>query len=208
MLASLVGLAACGGVRDDLSVRPDPIGQFLPGHLVAVTNEPTRGPFFRRVEDAAWTEAMQTGLIDPLRRCQGDRLFHVGVAVEGYVLVLTGVLPVYSPQSALIFLVNLYEDATRERLNKEPIHLTVFPPCGGVRFVPSGVTETAEEQMDGLAFNAARTTERMMRENAHRFGGADEMLAGDATILKATSSSITPGRWPRWRPGRARAASA
>lgn len=184
MFLGLLALAACGGIRDDLSVRPEPVGQFLPGHLIAVTNEPQLGPFSRRVEDAAWTDAMQTALGDRFRRYEGDRLFHIGVAVEGYVLALPGIPLVYSPRSVLIFSVNFYEDATRERLNEEPIQLTVFEPCCGVPFIPSGFTRTAEEQMEGLAFNAARAVERTMRENAQWFGGTPEELAADATIIE------------------------
>ena len=184
MLLGLLALTACGGVRDDLSVQPEPVGQFLPGHLIAVANEPQLGPFSRRVEDQAWVDSMQTALGDRFRRFEGDRLFHVGVAVEGYVLALPGIPLVYSPKSVLIFSVNFYEDATRERLNEEPIQLTVFAPCCGVPFSPSGFTKTAEEQMEGLAFNAARAVQRTMRENAQWFGGTPEELAADATNVQ------------------------
>ena len=87
-----------------------------------------------------------------------------------------------SPRSVLIFSVNFYDDATRTRLNAEPIQLTVFEACCTVPILGSGLTKTKEEQMEALSFNAARAVERTMRENAQWFGGVAEELAADDTI--------------------------
>lgn len=185
-LLGLIALTACGGVRDDLSVTPDPVGAFRLGHNIAVVNEPVQGPFSRTVTDAEWQAAMQTAVGDRFGEARffGDKFYHIGVAVEGYVLAQPGVPLVYSPRSILIFSVNFYEDATQTKLNAEPIQLTVFEPCCTVPFLGSGLTRSAEEQMEGLSFNAARAIERTMRENADWFGGTPEVLPEDDTILE------------------------
>ncbi len=185
-LIAAVTLTACGGIRDDLTETPEPIGNFLLGHNVAVANDPVRGPFSRPAENEAWKQAMITAVDDRLNntRFPGGAYFHVGVAVEGYVLGYPGVPLVYSPKSVLIFTVNFFEDTTGEKINEEPIQLTVFEPCCSVPFLGSGYTRSADEQMEGLAFNAARAIERTMRENAQWFGGVPEVLPEDDTILE------------------------
>lgn len=180
-LALFVLLSACA--RDDLTLPPEAIGNFQAGHLLAVAPDPTLGPFSRRAEEGQWVEAMQTALEDRFRdRFPGDRTYHLGVAVQGYVLALPGIPLVYSPRSVLIFQVNFYDDATRARLNPEPIQLTVFEACCTVPILGSGLTKTKEEQMEALSFNAARAIERTMRENGQWFGGVAETLADDDTI--------------------------
>lgn len=185
-MMGLIVLTACGGIRDDLSVTPDPIGAFRLGHNIAVVNEPVQGPFSRTVTDAEWQEAMETAVGDRLgeTRFFGNKYYHIGVAVEGYVLAQPGIPLIYSPKSVLIFSVNFYEDSTQTKLNAEPIQLTVFEPCCSVPFLGTGYTRSAADQMEGLSFNAARAIERTMRENGGWFGGVDEILPEDETILE------------------------
>jgi len=182
-LIGLLTLTACG-LRDDLTEMPDPIGSFRLGHNIAVAPDPTKGPLSRDAAPEEWTEAMRKAVDDRFNasRFPGDRFFHVGVAIEGYVLAVPGVPLVYTPKSVLIFSVNFYEDATQQRLNEEAIQLTVFEPCC-TPILGSGLTRTREEQLEGLAFNAARAIERTMRENADWFGGTPEELEPDDTIV-------------------------
>lgn len=185
-LLGLVMLTACGGIRDDLTLTPDPIGTFRLGHNIAVVNEPVQGPFSRTVTDDEWKAAMETAVADRFNETRffGDKFFHVGVAVEGYVLAYPGVPLVYSPKSVLIFSVNFFEDSTQAKLNDEAIQITVFEPCCTVPLLGSGFTRSGEEQMEGLSFNAARAIERTMRENADWFGGTPEVLPEDDTIIE------------------------
>lgn len=194
VLLGLVSLAACGGIRDDLTEMPAPLGDFRLGHNIAVVNEPVQGPFSRSVTDDQWEQSMQTAIADRFNntRFPGTRFFHVGVAVEGYVLAQPGIPLVYSPRSALIFSVNFFEDATQTKLNDEAIQLTVFEPCCTVPLLGSGYTRSAEEQMEGLSFNAARAIERTMRENAEWFGGVNEVLPEDSTILEGNVLQDNP----------------
>ena len=187
ILVALMGLAlltACGGIRDDLTETPDAIGAFRLGHNIAVVNEPVQGPFSRTVTDDEWQAAMTTAVADRLGEARffGDKYYHVGVAVEAYVLAYPGVPLVYSPKSVLIFSVNFFEDSTQTKLNDEAIQITVFEPCCTIPLLGSGFTRSADEQMEGLSFNAARAIERTMRENAEWFGGTPEVLEADETI--------------------------
>ncbi|MDC1216235.1 hypothetical protein N8Z78_02070 [Octadecabacter sp.] len=185
-LMGLIGLTACGGFRDDLAQAPDPLGTFRLGHNVVYVSEPVQGPFSRTVTDDEWQAAVVTAVEDRLGEARyfGDKYFHVGVAVEGYVLAYPGVPLVYSPKSILIFSVNFFEDATQTKLNDEAIQLTVFEPCCTIPLIGTGFTRSAEEQMEGLSFTAARAIERTMRQNADWFGGTPEILEADDTILE------------------------
>ena len=182
ILLTMLGLvSACA--RDDLTVPPEAIGNFYAGHLLSVAPDPQLGPLSRRAEDGEWVAAMQKALEDRFRdRFPGDRKYHIGTAVEAYVLALPGIPLVYSPKSVLIFSVNFYDDATRTRLNPEPVQLTVFEACCTTPILGSGLTKDRHEQMEALSFNAARAVERTMRENAEWFGGVSEAQAADATI--------------------------
>ena len=185
-LFGLLVLTACGGVRDDLTVSPEPIGQFRLGHNIAVTPDAERGPFSRKATAEEWNAAMRQAVADRFNetRFPGEAYYHIGVAIEGYVLAAPGIPLVYSPKSVLIITVNFFEDATQTKLNEEPIQLTVFEPCCSIPFLGSGLSKSREEQLEGLAFNAARAIERTMRENAEWFGGTPEVLPEDETIVE------------------------
>lgn len=183
VMIGLLALAACA--RDDLTEQPEPLGDFRLGHNVVFVGEPQQGPFSRTATNAQWEAAMTKAVADRFNETRffGDRFFHIGVAVEGYVLAQPGIPLVYSPRSVLIFSVNFFEDATQTRLNEEPIQITVFEACCSVPLLGSGLTKSAEEQMEALSFNAARAIERTMRENAQWFGGTPEILDADDTIV-------------------------
>ncbi|MFQ3184338.1 MAG: hypothetical protein ACI901_001437 [Octadecabacter sp.] len=193
-LLFLLILTACGGIRDDLAGVPDPVGAFRLGHNIAVVKEPVKGPFSRTVEDAEWQAAMVTAVEDRLgdMRFLGDKYFHVGVAVEAYVLAYPGIPLVYSPKSVLIFSVNFFEDSTQTKLNDELIQITVFEPCCTIPFLGSGFTRSKAEQMEGLSFNAARAIERTIRENADWFDGTPEVLQADDTIIQGNVLEDNP----------------
>ena len=189
---ALLTVAACGG-RDDLSVIPEPIGNFLLGHNIAVAPNLTKGPFSRDASEEEWIAAMTAAVDARLGQARyfGNAYFHVGVSVEGYVLAQPGVPLIYTPKSVLIFNVNFFEDATQTQLNPEPIQLTVFEPCC-TPILGSGLTRSREEQLEGLAFNAARAIERTMLENAEWFGGTPEVLEDDPTILEGNVLEDNP----------------
>lgn len=170
-LAALLLLTACGGFRDDLSKEPEPIGDYRMGYGLAVAPDPQKGPFTRDATEAEWKAALERSLEERFSRFEGDTYYHIGVAVEGYVLAQPGIPLLYTPKSTLIFSMNVFEDSTGERLNEERIRLTVFEPCCSIPLLGSGITRSKEEQLEGLSFNAARAVEREMRKHPEWFGG-------------------------------------
>lgn len=185
LIAAVTGLfvlTACG-IRDDLTTTPEPLGNFLLGHSVAVAVDPQKGPLSRNGTNEDWKAAMESAIDARFSRYDGDAYYHIAVAVEGYVLAYPGIPLVYSPKSVLIFSVTFYEDATQRKLNEEPIQMTVFEACCSIPFLGSGLSKSGAEQMEALSFNAARAIERKMRENAEWFGGANETLEADPTIV-------------------------
>jgi hypothetical protein len=200
-LAALALLTACGGIRDDLTGTPEPIGNFLLGHNIAVAETPQKGPLSRDASSEEWIAAMEKAVGDRFSRYDGDAYYHIAVAIEGYVLALPGIPLVYSPKSVLIFSVTFYRDSTQSKLNPEPIQLTVFEPCCSVPFIGSGLTKSAEQQMEGLTFNAARAIERTMRENGQWFGTASEAQEPDPTIVSGNvlvdnPAAVAPAQQP------------
>ena len=186
---SLVGLAACASITDELSGTPEPIGEFRHGYNIVVAVDPQKGPFSREASNDEWVAVVKQAVGDRLGRYEGGAYYHTAVAVQGYVLAQPGIPIVASPKSVLIFNVTFYEDATQTKLNEEPIQLTVFEPGGASTIIGSGYTKSREEQMQGLAYNAAKAIERLMRENGDWFGGTREILEDDPTILSGAQLS-------------------
>jgi len=186
---SLIGLAACASMTEELATTPTPIGEFRHGYNIVVAVDPQKGPFSREASSEEWVEVMKQAVGDRLGRYEGGAYYHTAVAVQGYVLAQPGIPIVASPKSVLIFNVTFYEDATQTKLNEEPIQLTVFEPGGAGTLFGSDYTKSREEQMEGLAFNAAKAIERLMRQNGDWFGGAREVLDEDPTILTGAQLS-------------------
>lgn len=192
-LLSLVGLAACASITDELRGTPDPIGEFRHGYNIVVAVDPQKGPFSREASNEEWVAVVKQAVGDRLGRYEGGAYYHTAVAVQGYVLAQPGIPIVVSPKSVLIFNVTFYEDATQTKLNEEPIQLTVFEPAGASTIIGSGYTKSREEQMQGLAHNAAKAIERLMRENGDWFGGTRAILEDDPTILSGAQLSELAG---------------
>ncbi len=182
-VALAVVLSACGAPRDDISGTPEPIGTFRLAYNFANADHAQKGPLSRDVTPAEWKAAVEGAIQDRLGRYEGDAWFHIAVGVQGYVVARAGIPIVYSPKSVLIIGVTFIEDATQEKLNEEPIQLTIFEPCCAP-ILGSGLTRTREEQIDGLAFNAARAIERYMRKHGDLFGGQSEAVEDDPTIIE------------------------
>lgn len=170
MLAALamVALAGCAADRD-LDETPDPIGDFSFGHNIVVAPNALKGPVSRDAEAEEWVSALKTAIGDRFDRYEGDRLYHFGVSVQGYVLARPGVPIVASPKSILIFNIDVWDDALGEKLNTEKKQITVFESTTGQTFIGSGLTQSKEQQMANLSRNAAKLIqvylEKQYREN-------------------------------------------
>ncbi len=168
LLAALALLSACASGRDLGEMRPE-LGDFRLSHNITVDANAQQGPLSRPAEPGAWKQAIEAEVARRLGRYEGDRLYHVAVHVDAYILALPGIPVVASPRSALIISVNLWDDALGRPLNDRARQFTVLESLSGESVVGSGLTQSAEQQMTNLARNAALMIENWLAENPHWF---------------------------------------
>ncbi|WP_209427509.1 hypothetical protein [Pararhodobacter sp. SW119] len=171
LLAALALLAACASGRDLGDMRPE-LGDFRLSHNIVVDANAQQGPLSRPAEPGAWKAAIEAEVARRLGRYEGDRLYHVAVHVDAYILAVPGVPLVASPRSALIISVNVWDDALGRPLNERVRQFTVLESLSGESVVGSGLTQTAEQQMTNLARNAALQIESWLAENPQWFDPA------------------------------------
>jgi hypothetical protein len=154
LLFSLSLLVGCA--QDSLVEKPVPMGDFSLGHNVIVASKMQKGPISRKATEAEWTQAMTKAIADRFGRYDGENLYHLGISVEGYMLAPPGVPVVYSPKSALIINVTVWDDKAGKKYNDKPHQMTVFEDTTGESLIiGSGLGRTKEEQIEGLSSNAA-----------------------------------------------------
>jgi hypothetical protein len=168
MLALMMTATACTN-PDDLDEAPVYLGDFNLAHNVVVAPNLTRGPASREATKEEWIEAMTGAIDERFGRYEGDRLYHLGVSIEGYVLAVPGVPLVMSPRSALILRVTVWDDAKQEKLNAEPHQVTVVESMSANTMLGSGLTQTKAQQMRNLSRNAAKLIQNwLVRENVDK----------------------------------------
>ena len=172
-LAALA-LAACG-VPDPATQAPVPMGDFSLGTNAVVVVDPQKGPLSRTVDEERFRAILEDEMERRFRRQGGERTYHVGTSIEGYVVAAPGIPLVLSPKSVLIVRVTVFEDRVGPdgrpaRLNAEPEVITVLESLGAGLIVGSGYTQSPEEQMRGLSRNAARAIQRWMLRRPGWFG--------------------------------------
>lgn len=166
-------IAGCSRSGAELGDRKD-LGDFRLGHNVVVAENVTKGPLSRN----ATPEELQSALFAQvdrrlgLARYQGDKFYHLGISIDGYILALPGVPLVASPKSALIISVRVWDDAAGEKLTVEPKQLTVLESASSGTILGSGLTSSREEQLQNLVENAALAIEEYLMENREWFGEA------------------------------------
>lgn len=164
-LALLAGCSAPDPVTDPL----EDLGPFRLSHNIVLTENAQPGPLSREADLGDLQAVMVEEIGRRLGRYDGTRLYHLGVNVDAYLLALPGIPVVANPRSALIFTVNVWDDALQRRLNEEPHRITVLESASGETLLGSGLTQTGDEQMRNLAINAARAIERWLAENPQWF---------------------------------------
>ena len=188
LFAGLLALSACTNAND-LNKEPTYLGDFHLGHNVVVAPNLTKGPASREANEDEWVEVMTKAIEDRFGRYEGERLYHLGVSIEGYVLAVPGVPLMLSPKSALILNVTVWDDAEQEKLNAEPEQITVMESFSGNTLLGSGLTQSKEKQLDNLSRNAAKLIENwLVRENAENgwFEGAE----GPSEAARKAAESI------------------
>ena len=168
-LAAALALAACGA-EEDLSLPPEPLGQFRLGHNIAIADEVTRGPFSRDFTETQIEASVQNAVARRLRRYDGDGLYHLGIFVGGVVLAQPGIPTIYAPRSAMIADVTVFDNTTQQKLNEEPFRIVAGEGFrNAVPILGSGYVRDADEQLENLSESLARQIESWLRDNPEWF---------------------------------------
>lgn len=168
LIAAAALLAACADGRNLGEERAE-LGDFRLAHNIVVASNAQMGPFSRTATAEEWEESIRNAVARRFDRYEGSRLYHIAVSVDGYVLAMPGVPLVASPRSALIIGVHLWDDQLGRPLNEERKQITVLESLSGETLVSSGLTQSAEQQMQNLSTNAALQIENWLAENAEWF---------------------------------------
>ncbi len=170
LLLSLALVSACEKTTA-VTEPPRELGNFELGFSVVTTANMQKVPISRQATGEEWQAALQRAVEARLRRYSGDRLYNIGISVDGFALAPPGVPVVVKPESILIVSAVAFDDATGTQLNPEGFQITAFERGGTTdSFIGSGLTRTREEQMDELAFVAVRRLEEWLYQNREWFG--------------------------------------
>lgn len=168
MLLGAALLAGCAA-KDDLATPPEPLGDFRLGYNIVVTKNAKMIPPSRSATPEEWEAILKEEIEKRMGRYEGDKLYHLGINLDGYALAVPGVPVVLAPKSILVLSLNVWDDAAGAKINAEPEQVTVMEGLSGQTFVGSGLTRNKEEQMRTLARNAAVRIERWLRRNEEWF---------------------------------------
>ena len=169
VIVTALALAACTN-PNDLEEEPAYLGNFHLGHNVVVAPNLTKGPASREASKGEWLAVMKTAIDERFSRYEGEKLYHLGISLEGYVLAIPGVPIVASPKSALILNVTAWDDATQTKLNEKPELITVVETVSGRTVLGSGLTQSKQKQMHNLTRNAAKQIETWLIKQNNEFG--------------------------------------
>ncbi len=174
VIVTALAVTACTN-PNDLEEEPAYLGNFHLGHNVVVAPNLTKGPASREASKGEWLAVMKTAIDERFSRYEGDKLYHLGISLEGYVLAIPGVPIIASPKSALILNVTAWDDATQTKLNEKPELITIVETVSGRTVLGSGLTQSKEKQMHNLTRNAAKQIETWLikQNNEHGWFEAD-----------------------------------
>jgi len=168
-LALLLSLAACGA-PDPLTDELPNMGDFQLGYNIVVADNMQQIPPSRAASAEEWIAILTSEIDRRFGDYEGGKLYHLGIAIDGYALAPPGVPLVLSPRSILVLSVNVWDDAAGVKLHEEPEQIAVMEGAAAeTAVIGSGLARTRDEQMQVLARNAARQIQRWMLDNPEWF---------------------------------------
>lgn len=171
--AALLGACTSGA---QLGEERSELGNFRLGHAIVVADSATIGPASRRASPEQWQSALTSEIERRFGRYDGDKYYHVAIAVQGYVLAIPGIPIVAAPKSVLIIGVTIWDDEAQTKLNDTPHRITVLESMSGETVVSSGLTQSAEQQMKNLSENAVAAIERWIVSKPEWFPQRDSEI--------------------------------
>lgn len=184
-------LAACAP-KMELSETPDPLGDFKLGYSVVVVDNPKVLPLSRKATDEEWKTVLQKAIDDRFNRFKGSGDYIIAIKLDAYALGQVGVPLIVKPRSVVAISASVWRQARKEgevsgKINAKPEEIAVWEGVSDKSLIGSGLTQTREQQMDRLAFNAALKIEDWMRKNPDWFrsnGPVAVPLREDGTLSK------------------------
>lgn len=162
---AFVGLVAACSQPEETVERLD-LGDFVLGHNVVVAPDLQKGPTSRNAEPEELIAAVQAAVGSRLGKYDGDRLVHLGINIGGYALGRRGIPLIYTPKSAFVVTVSVWDDRAGEKFTKEPKQLLIFENFTDGAIIGTGYTRSRDQQIATLANNTARRIEAYLAENA------------------------------------------
>ena len=166
----ILAVSACTSAAD-LKEAPADLGNFRLGHNVVVASKMQQSTLSRDATEDEWKTALTAAVDERFGRYEGDRLYHIGISVEGFSIAPPGVPLIVSPKSVLIIRATIWDDTLGRKLNEEAKQFTVFESLSSSTIVGSGLTQTKEQQMTNLSQNAAKMIQNWMLDNPEWFPG-------------------------------------
>ena len=160
-------LSACAG-KNVVEATVN-LGNFKMGHNIVVADNPQKVPISRTANPKDWDDSLTAAIQARLGRYDGDKFYNLGVSVDAYALAPPGIPLVISPKSVVVVTATIWDDASGQKLNEKGEQFTVFEGIDGETMIGSGLTRTAEEQMEKLSFNAAKRIERWLSDHPEWF---------------------------------------
>lgn len=199
ILGAVALLSACanGAIMGDQ--RPELAG-FRLAHNIVLTENTVKGPLSRDGDLDEIRSTLRTEICRRFERYEGERLYHLAVNVDAYILAVPGVPLVASPRSALIIGVHVWDDALGRPLNEEREQFTVLENLSGSSVIGSGLTQSADEQLLVLSRNAALVIENWLAEHPEWFPtpepdpAADVVADEDASEVEAAEEAAEPAQ--------------
>lgn len=175
---------------DDLDLPPADLGNFnLVHNIVVAPRVATASSISREVSEEELTSSLQSAIADRFDRYDGEKDYHFGVSIEGYVLARAGIPVVAAPKSAMIIRLTVWDDAAGAKLNVPPEQITVLENIDGESLLGTGWTQTAETQLAGLSKNAAKAIETFLIEQNAEQGWfmSDAVVAEEGVTIDPDS---------------------
>ena len=172
LFAALSALSACQ--TNDLKEPPVPLGDFALGLNIAVADNLQKVPISREASKEEWVAAITKAVDDRFGRYEGSKAYNIGISIDAYALAPPGVPLVISPKSVLVVTANIWDDKSATKLNPEGKQLTIFEHMSADTALGSGLTQTKDQQMEKLSYNAAKAVEKWLLTHPDWFGIKEE----------------------------------